>query len=45
MKDVYSSIKEFNLGKEWKVVIVFHDMIADMISYKKTFNRDHWGQN
>ena len=35
MKDVCKNIKEWNLGKKLKVLIVFNDMIADMISSKK----------
>ena len=35
MKDVYKNIKEYNPGKKRKVLIVFDDMIADMISNKK----------
>ena len=35
MQDVYKNIEEYNLGKKLKVLIVFDDMIADMISNKK----------
>ena len=35
MKDVYSSIKKYNPGKGQKVLIVFDDMIPDMISNKR----------
>ena len=35
MQDVYKNIEEYNLGKKRKVLIVFDDMIADMISNKK----------
>ena len=35
MQDVYKSIEEYNLGKKRKVLIVFEDMIADMINDKK----------
>ena len=35
VKDVNSSTEEYNSGKERKVLIVFDDMIADMISNKK----------
>ena len=34
MQDVHSSIEENNLGNKKKVLIVFDDMIADMISSK-----------
>ena len=35
MKDVYKNIDEYNIGKEHKILIVFDDMIADMINNKK----------
>ena len=35
MEDVYKNIEEYNLGKKRKVLIVFDDMIADMINNKK----------
>ena len=35
MQDVYKNIKECNLGKKRKVLIVLDDMIADMINNKK----------
>ena len=34
--DVYKNINHYNPNKENKVLIVFDDMIADMINYKKT---------
>ena len=34
MQDVYN-IEEYNLGKKRKALIVFDDMIADMINNKK----------
>ena len=33
--NVYKSIEEYNPGKKQKVLIVFDDMIADIISNKK----------
>ena len=33
-QDVYENIEEYNLGKKTKVLIVFDDMVADMISNK-----------
>ena len=33
--DVYKNINEYNLNKENKILIVFDDMIADMIHNKK----------
>ena len=35
MQDVYKNIKEYNADKECKILIVFDDMIADMINNKK----------
>ena len=35
MHDVYKNINEYNLDKENKILIVFDDMIADMINNKK----------
>ena len=35
MQDVYKNIEEYNLAKKGKVLIVFDDMIADMINKKK----------
>ena len=35
MQDVYENIEEQNLGKKRKILIVFDDMIADMINNKK----------
>ena len=35
MQDIYKSIEDCNPGKKRKVLIVFDDMIADMINNKK----------
>ena len=35
MQDVYKNIEDDNPGKERKILIVFDDMIADMINNKK----------
>ena len=35
MQDVYKNINNYNLNKENKILIVFDDMIADMIHNKK----------
>ena len=35
MEDVYKNIGNYNSGKKRKILIVFHDMIADMINNKK----------
>ena len=35
MQDVYKNIDEYNTDKECKILIVFDDMVADMINNKK----------
>ena len=35
MQDVYKNIEEYNLGKKRKLLIVFDDMIADIINNEK----------
>ena len=35
MQDVYNNIDEYNIDKERKILVVFDDMIADMIYNKK----------
>ena len=35
MQNVYKNIEEYNSGEKRKVLIVFDDMIADMINNKK----------
>ena len=35
MQDVYKNINDYNEDKERKILIVFDDMIADMINNKK----------
>ena len=35
MQDFYKNTEEYNLGKKRKVLVVFDDMIADMINNKK----------
>ena len=34
-QDKYKNIDEYNLGKKKNILIVFHDMIANMINNKK----------
>ena len=34
MQEVYKTIEKYNLGKKLQVIIVFDDMIADMITNK-----------
>ena len=35
MQDVYKNIDEYDINKERKILIVFDDIIADMINNKK----------
>ena len=35
IQDIYKNIEEYNLGKKYKKLIVFDDMIADIINNKK----------
>ena len=35
MQDVYKKVEDYNPGKKRKILIVFDDMIADMINNKK----------
>ena len=35
MRDVYKNIENYNVGRERKILIVFDDMIADIINNKK----------
>ena len=35
MQDVYKNIDKYNTGKERKILIVFNDIIVDMINSKK----------
>ena len=35
MQHVYNNINEYNINKEGKILIVFDDLIADMIDNKK----------
>ena len=35
MQDVYKNIEDYNPGRKRKIIIVFDDMIADMINNKK----------
>ena len=35
MQEVYKNIEEYNTGKKCKILIVFDDIITDMINNKK----------
>ena len=36
MDDIYKNIEEYNSNKKRTILIVFDDMIADLLSNKKT---------
>ena len=36
MDDIYKNIEEYNSNKKCKILIAFDDVIADMLSNKKT---------
>ena len=36
MVDIYKNIEDYDPNKKQKILIVFDDMIADMLSNKKT---------
>ena len=36
MNDIYENIEEYNPNKNRKILTVFDDMFADMLSNKKT---------
>ena len=36
MDDIYKNIEKYDPNKKRKILIVFDDMIADMLSKKKT---------
>ena len=35
MDDIYKNIEEYKPNKKQKILIVYHNMIADMLSNKK----------
>ena len=37
MNDRYKNIEEYNPNKEYKILIMFDDMIADMLNNKKLY--------
>ena len=42
MQDVYKNIEKYNIDKKPKILIVFDDMIGDMINNKKTKSSSNW---
>ena len=41
MDQIYKNIEEYNPNKKGKILIVFDDMIADILSNKKTYVNSH----
>ena len=39
MDNIYKNIEEYNPNKKRKILIIFDDMIADMLGYKKLNSR------
>ena len=35
MDDIYKNIEKYSPNKKWKILIVFDDIIADMLSNKR----------
>ena len=35
MDGIYKNIEEYNANMKWKMLIIFHDMIVDMLSNNK----------
>ena len=35
MDGIYKNIEEYNANMKWKMMIIFHDMIVDMLSNNK----------
>ena len=42
MQNVYKNIEEYNLDKKHKILVVFDNMIADMINDKKNKSSSNW---
>ena len=42
MDDIYKNIEDYNPNKKRKILIVFDDMIADMLSNKKPWSNSNW---
>ena len=41
MDNIYENIEEYNLNEEHKILIVFDDMVADMLNNKKTLTNSN----
>ena len=42
MDDIYQNIEEYNRNKKRKILLVFDDKIADMLSNKKAKSNSNW---
>ena len=42
MKDDYPNIDKYNLGENYKILIVFDDRMAYMISNKTAWTNSYW---
>ena len=42
MDDIYKNIEQYNSNKKRKTLIVFDDMISDLLSNKKTQSKSNW---
>ena len=42
MNDIYKNIEEYNPNKKRKILIVFDNMIDDMLSNKKDYSYSKW---
>ena len=38
MDDIYKNTEAYNSKKKWKILIVFDDVIADMLCHKKNYS-------
>ena len=41
MNDIYKNIKKYNPNKKYKILLVIDDMIADVLSNKKTLSNSN----
>ena len=41
MNDIYKNIKKYNPNKKCKILLVIDDMIADVLSNKKTLSNSN----
>ena len=41
-RDIYKNIEDYNPNKKQKILIVFDDMIAAMLTNKKTLRNSNW---